>query len=394
MKRNNLLILILALITSFFYAQTNTFPDNDNVGIGTLTPNAKLHVNGGIIKITNAGQAILELDGSSTESSYDGSVIRMKSPDVSIGNHFQTQIFQTETPDGIGSFFIQKRGLNNEYYGNLIAYTDSDGWAFSTSTDETSTTTQSHLFIKNSGNIGIGTGNPNAKLNIHESNSLGASQGDSQILTINSISTISNHVMRNEWFVRDANGSDWLTARHHNGLSVDNSFMSPGINTKTWWERDPHSGSQYWGNTSDIQMALTNGNLGIGTDLSNNPNNYKLAVKGTIGAQEVKVENSSLTWSDFVFYENYNLPTLKQVEQHIKEKGHLKDIPSAIEVAKNGILLGEMDAKLLQKIEELTLYAIEQDKQTLSLKKELVKQQNINKDLEARLLKLEALLNQ
>ncbi|MCB4797225.1 hypothetical protein [Neotamlana laminarinivorans] len=129
-----------------------------------------------------------------------------------------------------------------------------------------------------------------------------------------------------------------------------------------------------------------NGNVGIGTDLSSNPNNYKLAVKGTIGAQKVKVENSSLTWSDFVFYKDYNLPTLKQVEQHIKEKGHLKDIPSAKEVKQNGIYLAEMNAKLLQKIEELTLYTIQQEKKIQS-------QDKINTELLQRVLKLEQILN-
>jgi hypothetical protein len=61
------------------------------------------------------------------------------------------------------------------------------------------------------------------------------------------------------------------------------------------------------------------------------------------------------------------LPTLNEVENHIKEKGHLKDIPSAKEVAENGIYLGEMDSKLLQKIEELTLYTIAQEKKIKEL---------------------------
>ncbi|MCB4797235.1 hypothetical protein [Neotamlana laminarinivorans] len=144
--------------------------------------------------------------------------------------------------------------------------------------------------------------------------------------------------------------------------------------------------------SSKIRMRiLSNGNIGIGTALSNNPNNYKLAVKGTIGAQEVKVENSSLTWSDFVFHDNYNLPTLKEVEQHIKEKGHLKDIPSAKDVEQNGIFLGEMDAKLLQKIEELTLYIIEQEKR---IKKIEVKNKRLeiqNQNLSVLLKRLEIL---
>lgn len=91
---------------------------------------------------------------------------------------------------------------------------------------------------------------------------------------------------------------------------------------------------------------------------------YKLAVNGKIKAKEIKVETG---WSDFVFESNYNLPTLKTVEQHIKEKGHLKDIPSAEDVKENGIYLGEMDSKLLQKIEELTLYTIDQEKRIESL---------------------------
>ncbi len=60
--------------------------------------------------------------------------------------------------------------------------------------------------------------------------------------------------------------------------------------------------------------------------------------------------------SDFVFENDYELRTLEEVEQHINEKGRLPEIPSETEVTENGINLGEMNAKLLQKIEELTLY--------------------------------------
>jgi hypothetical protein len=93
--------------------------------------------------------------------------------------------------------------------------------------------------------------------------------------------------------------------------------------------------------------------------------NGNFDVNGKIHTKEVKVD--LIGWSDFVFENNYNLPTLKEVENHIKEKGHLKDIPSAKEVAENGIFLGEMDSKLLQKIEELTLYTIAQEKKIKEL---------------------------
>ena len=84
-------------------------------------------------------------------------------------------------------------------------------------------------------------------------------------------------------------------------------------------------------------------------------------------------------WSDFVFFKDYKLPTLKEVENHIKEKGHLKDIPSAKEVEKNGFFLGEMDAKLLQKIEELTLYTIEQEKKIKAFEKEKLQNRKATK---------------
>jgi hypothetical protein len=109
-----------------------------------------------------------------------------------------------------------------------------------------------------------------------------------------------------------------------------------------------------------FKSGIFNSNVGIGTT---NIGSYKLAVNGSIRSKEVKVEAN---WSDFVFEKNYDLLTLEEVEQHIKEKGHLPEIPSEAEVGENGINLGEMNAKLLQKIEELTLYLIEQNKQNQS----------------------------
>ena len=117
--------------------------------------------------------------------------------------------------------------------------------------------------------------------------------------------------------------------------------------------------------------ALSSGNIGIGTDLSSNPNNYKFAVNGTIGAKEVKVEINSSTWSDFVFNDDYNLKSIKEIETFIKTNRHLPDIPTANEVENNGVNLGEMDAKLLQKIEELTLYIIEQNKKIEDLQSQI-----------------------
>lgn len=109
------------------------------------------------------------------------------------------------------------------------------------------------------------------------------------------------------------------------------------------------------------------GNVGIGIE---NPI-CKLDVNGTIRSKEVKIEATG--WADFVFDKNYKLPTLSEVENHINKKGTLPDIPSEKEVIKNGISVGEMQAKLLQKIEELTLYVIDLKKEN-EMQNELIKE--------------------
>lgn len=111
-----------------------------------------------------------------------------------------------------------------------------------------------------------------------------------------------------------------------------------------------------WGNWRRILIENASGNVGIGT---NSPTD-KLSVNGKIRAQEIKVEATN--WPDFVFGENYRLIPLSEIEQFIKSNRHLPGVPKAVEVEEEGVALGEMNRILLQKIEELTLHIIEQDK--------------------------------
>lgn len=123
------------------------------------------------------------------------------------------------------------------------------------------------------------------------------------------------------------------------------------------------------------EYVTFHGNVGIGTNSfydSLDNYTYALSVEGGIRAHSVKVYTS---WADYVFEGDYVLPTLKDVEIYINENGHLKDIPSAKEVEISGIELGEMNKLLLQKIEELTLYTIEQEKRLQALEASVNKKQ-------------------
>jgi hypothetical protein len=95
---------------------------------------------------------------------------------------------------------------------------------------------------------------------------------------------------------------------------------------------------------------------------------YKMAIGGGILTEKVRVAtNGTMFWADFVFDKNYRLRPLSEVETYIKANNHLPEIPSTADVNKNGIDLAETQALLLQKVEELTLYVIEQNKKIAKL---------------------------
>nr|WP_298793783.1 fibronectin type III domain-containing protein [uncultured Allomuricauda sp.] len=124
------------------------------------------------------------------------------------------------------------------------------------------------------------------------------------------------------------------------------------------------SGGSVWSESNSV--ASYTGDVAIGT--STVPTGYKMAIDGKLITEEVKVQLSS-NWPDYVFKEGYDLPTLEEIQKHIKEKGRLPKIPSADEVKTNGIELGEMNKLLLEKIEELTLHLLQQNIRIQKLEK-------------------------
>lgn len=159
--------------------------------------------------------------------------------------------------------------------------------------------------------------------------------------------------------------------RFTSGPSYAVEFGSSALLLRTAVHQDPRTEITNW---RDALSVKTNGaitiNGKVGVNVENTTNNFALAVDGGIIATEVyvmEIEN----WPDYVFEDNYKLMPLNELKQFIGQHGHLPEIPSAKETAEKGCDLGEMHNLLLKKIEELSLYIIQQEERISQLEKEL-----------------------
>lgn len=148
--------------------------------------------------------------------------------------------------------------------------------------------------------------------------------------------------------------------------SVPADPYEPGF---TFWKANSSGG---W---SEVLMQINkNGKVCIGDNTISHVGDYKLYVQGGILTAKLKVAvHGGGSWFDHVFEDDYTLRTLDEVETYIKTNKHLPDVPSAKEVVRDGIDVATMDATLLRKIEELTLYVIQQQKEIMQLKSQLNK---------------------
>lgn len=192
-------------------------------------------------------------------------------------------------------------------------------------------------------NVGIGTTAPGYRLTVSGVGSNNSGQTDVQITGTGNVGGGINLISS------DSGGKNWLILSTGSGTGIPGSL---GL-------YDTSAGAYRF-------VVSSVGNVGIGTSTPQ----HLLHVAGIIGAEEVIV---SSTGADYVFRPGYRLRPLNEVASYIKEHHHLPEIPSEAEVSKGGVSLGEMQAKLLAKIEELTLHMIRADQENRELRERVAR---------------------
>ena len=282
-----------------------------DVGIGTTVPIQKLHVEGSIA--ATAAVAVGNNKYFTFQRASDGYI------GAQIGNVYE----------------------NNGYKGSLAFEVNNGGGV---------NTVSEAMRINSNGNVGIGTSTPG------------------------SILSVSSNVPVFQLFSASGNPSDGSSMGKIAFGTAYGEFASMGA-------------SRVAGDADDVSYLTfkTSFGTGAGGDGINlermriNPNGYigigtttpdeKLAVNGSIHSQEVRVDLTG--WEDKVFKRSYKLPSLTTVKAYTDLNHHLPDMPSESELIKSGLNVGNMEKILTKKVEELTLYMIEKDKQVSDLQKEI-----------------------
>lgn len=207
------------------------------------------------------------------------------------------------------------------------------------------------LHVTSDGKFGIGTGDPNAKLDIRDGHLYVGDEVFSNPNNWGQTINLEHNVHARILIEERTTGVRTALASHTGGSSRVGTLSNHAFGIMS--------------NGANRITVRNTGEVGIGTE---DPG-YELDVVGVIHA------SGTGNWPDYVFDHDYRLSTLADVEAKIETSGHLSGIPSAEEVERNGVDLVDMDARLLKKIEELTLYLIEHDKVLKLLSLQLETQQ-------------------
>jgi hypothetical protein len=338
MTRSKIFIAVLFIAfmnVHFSEAQWSAITNNNiwslnsgSIGVGTTTPNiySKFH------SVTNQGEAFTFNFLAQKKSAGQNEVASIGfgvTADGSNGCIKGGIYFQRNSPtNGIGDL---KFAINNVQNNLNVTIADAV------------------MTIKNTGFVGIGTTTPSDKLCV---------AGGISKLTLSGIDGVYDNILK--FGYKGDLESGTININRWHGIDATITAGAASANKMKF--------RLYGGGTScaapiDVMTLQGDGYVGIGTTRPD----AMLTVNGTIHAKEVTVNLDIL--ADYVFKPTYKLMPLHEVEQFVNVNSHLPEMPSAAEVTKNGLSIGEMQNKLLKKIEELTLYVIEQDKKIERLEK-------------------------
>ncbi|NER12987.1 hypothetical protein GWK08_06020 [Leptobacterium flavescens] len=424
------LISLFALAFTWGVNAQNTFPSSGNVGIGTITPAHLLELNTSssthaLFKGTYTGIQGIQIERNGGDnirlvtnySGYGGglessSVLRfavnnnsITNPSMYINNSGNVGIGTTNplsrlfvykgasggSPHSFSDITVEDNdnGMisiltpnNRDAYFGFADQDDSyvGGMQYDHSNDEMTFRVNNHnsdMVIKSNGNVGIGTTSPEYLLHVNNGvklrkTTIGATVGSA-----------ANSWIRDEWLTGNSGPPKWDESIQK-WVRPSGTYNDIGgiiyQDEGTYFIRHQAGSQLEYTNTELLDKAylfanMFNGNVGIGTTSPDS----KLTVKGKIHAEEVKVD-LSVPGPDYVFANDYDLRTLEELRKYIQQNKHLPNIPSAVEMEANGVELGIMNMKLLEKIEELTLYTLEQEKKIKNQEERLQKLENLLKN--------------
>jgi len=369
-------------------------PNGGSVGIGTSPSFAS----GTGLEIQQAGPVTLRMQNSTNSKSME---LRQTATYFSLFNINAQHTILAENGGNVGigttspASSLQVVGDfrfgTNGTYTDLGVFSDSPLSGYNQTNSITpvsvpgSGTSKAALYLKNKtatgttrmdllvdGNVGIGTTSPTTTLDVASSSTTAGYSG----ITLENSGATGNEagLILKGGYTTGSVTSGRIYSKFDGGTSYTNARVTIQ--------------SMLSGGIFDDTFSATNGKVGIGTM---HPD-QKLTVNGTIHSSEVIVDTNIPT-PDYVFDKTYDLPTLTSVKTYIDKNHHLSEIPSAAEVAKNGQRVGEMNMLLLKKVEELTLYLIERDKQDEKKAAQLTEQQVQIDQLKQQLIELKKSLN-
>ncbi|HEX5654639.1 MAG TPA: hypothetical protein VFX58_16290 [Chitinophagaceae bacterium] len=394
----------------------NVFNNNSgNVGIGTSAPAEKLSINAvnPSVQFLNAGVAKVFLQnngsdlrmGTYANNSTGGLVFATRALDrMKIDEDGQVGI-GTSTP--VSALTINSGSLTSiklQNSGASIAKITALGSHLDLGTEIGNASGKiifslggsQKMWILPSGDVGIGTNNPATRLTINDVNPILQLQNNSvdkgyiQIVNddikigTNLTNDLGKFIVRtngSDRFIVDAAGNATLGTNTSggglafNGVSSGFTLKTGGVSQASFWangnnaeilKTNPNGHLRIRANGDGIWM-YSNGQISIGGG-GKITNNYVVCVEGKLIASELTAL-ASVSWPDYVFSDSYKLMGLPELKKYIAENKHLPNIPAATEIEKNGVQLGDMSKRLMEKVEELTLYILQLQEQIDALNK-------------------------